>query len=152
MGATVGLLCSRLMSRCRLVGGVGTVNSLERRISPLSSTGLLKAKPNQTPTHRGETHPPCVGGHNPTEHFVFVFKERQNHFFLDKQGNIMYNFCMKKTQTGKNLTRLNITLPTDLWEWLKSQGKKGNVSASYFLARLVEREKIIAEITEKRQK
>ena len=73
-------------------------------------------------------------------------------FFLDKHGNIMYNISMKKTQTGKNLTRLNITLPTDLWEWLKSQGKKGNVSASYFLARLVEREKIISEITEKRQK
>ncbi len=53
---------------------------------------------------------------------------------------------MKTTQTGKNLTRLNITLPTDLWEWLKSQGKKGNVSASYYLARLVEREKIISEI------
>ena len=73
-------------------------------------------------------------------------------FLLDKHGNIMYNIGMKTTQTGKNLTRLNITLPTDLWEWLKSQGKKGNVSASYFLARLVEREKIIAEITEKRQK
>ena len=73
-------------------------------------------------------------------------------FFLDKHGNIMYNIGMKTTQTGKNLTRLNITLPTDLWEWLKSQGKKGNVSASYFLARLVEREKIISEITEKRQK
>ncbi len=73
-------------------------------------------------------------------------------FLLDKHGNIMYNIGMKTTQTGKNLTRLNITLPTDLWEWLKSQGKKGNVSASYFLARLVEREKIISEITEKRQK
>ena len=64
----------------------------------------------------------------------------------------MYNISMKKTQTGKNLTRLNITLPTDLWDWLKTQGTKENVSASYFLARLVEREKIISEITEKRQK
>ncbi len=94
-----------------------------------------------------------MGEHNPTDHSVFVFKERQILIFpLTNKLNVMYNIYMKTTQTGKNLTRLNITLPTDLWDWLKSQGKKGNVSASYFLARLVEREKIIAEITEKRQK
>ena len=56
---------------------------------------------------------------------------------------------MKTTQTGKNLTRLNITLPTELWEWLKSQGKKGNISASYYLARMIEKDKLFFEITEK---
>jgi hypothetical protein len=55
-----------------------------------------------------------------------------------------------KQQTGKNLTRLNITLPTELWEWLKSQGEKANISASYYLAKLIEKEKKFFEITEKK--
>ena len=57
-----------------------------------------------------------------------------------------------KQQTGKNLTRLNITLPTDLWEWLQSQGKKANISASYYLAKLIEKDKFFWQITEKNEK
>jgi hypothetical protein len=55
-----------------------------------------------------------------------------------------------KQQTGKDLTRLNITLPTELWDWLKSQSDKANISASFYLAKLIEKDKKFFEITEKK--
>jgi hypothetical protein len=55
-----------------------------------------------------------------------------------------------KQQTGKGLQRLNITLPTELWKWLQSQAEKANISASFYLAKLIEKDKNFFEITEKK--
>ena len=55
-----------------------------------------------------------------------------------------------KQQTGKDLQRLNITLPKELWEWLQNQAKKANISASFYLAKLIEKDKKFFDLTEKK--
>ena len=55
-----------------------------------------------------------------------------------------------KQQTGKGLQRLNITLPTELWKWLQIQAEKVDISASFYLAKLIEKDKNFWEITEKK--
>jgi hypothetical protein len=54
-----------------------------------------------------------------------------------------------KQQKGKNLRRVGLTIPDDLFRWLKIQAAKADMSISLYLSKMIEKEKNFVELSEK---
>jgi hypothetical protein len=54
-----------------------------------------------------------------------------------------------KQHKGKNLRRVNLTIPDDIFRWLKIQAAKADMSISLYLTKILEKEKDFAELSEK---
>ena len=55
-----------------------------------------------------------------------------------------------KQHKGKELRRVNLTIPDDVFMWLKIQAAKADMSISLYLTKLIEKEKIFFDLTEKK--
>lgn len=55
-----------------------------------------------------------------------------------------------KQHKGRNLRRINLTIPDDVFRWLKIQAAKADMSISLYLTKLIEKEKIFFDLTEKK--
>jgi len=54
-----------------------------------------------------------------------------------------------KQHKGRNLRRVNLTIPDDIFKWLKIQAAKADMSISLYLTRMLEKEKNFIELSEK---
>ena len=54
-----------------------------------------------------------------------------------------------KQHKGKDLRRVNLTIPDDVFRWLKIQSAKADMSISLYLTKLIEKEKNFLELSEK---
>jgi len=54
-----------------------------------------------------------------------------------------------KQHRGKDLRRVNLTIPNDIFKWLKIQAAKADMSISLYLTKMIEKEKTFVELSEK---
>jgi predicted CopG family antitoxin len=54
-----------------------------------------------------------------------------------------------KQHKGKDLRRVNLTIPDDVFRWLKIQAAKADMSISLYLTKLIEKEKKFFDLSEK---
>jgi hypothetical protein len=54
-----------------------------------------------------------------------------------------------KQHKGKDLRRVNLTIPDDIFRWLKIQAAKADMSISLYLTKMIEKEKKFVGLSEK---